>query len=77
MSRLDSLLQRLPGSTAAKALVFSVAICGALAIPVFKKGTGRQGHDYLSSERPEAITAGQERQRRDQRLKRSQGGEEE
>lgn len=71
MSRIDAWLARskLPGSPAAKAAVTAVAITALLAYPVFRSREGRQGHDYLSSERPEAVSAGQDRARRENRRK--------
>lgn len=73
MSRFDAWVQKLPGPIYAKAFAFSAVTCAVLAYPVFKGRNVRQGHDYLSSERPEAITAGQERMRREERLKRNEG----
>lgn len=71
MSRVDAFLNRLPGSTAAKAFGVSVIICTALAYPVFAKSNGRLGEDYLSSDKPEVVASGQEKIRREQRLKRN------
>lgn len=63
------------GNPKTKAFVISAALCGLLAVPLFDPNKKqRQGHDYFSQEKPEAITAGQERQ---QRLKRKQREEEE
>jgi hypothetical protein len=71
MSRFDSWVQRLPGSIAAKSFGFSVIVCAVLAYPVYKSTENRQGHDYLSSDKPEAVAAGQEKLRREQRLQRN------
>lgn len=69
MSRVDAWLQRLPGSIAAKSFGVALIVCAALAYPVYKSTETRQGHDYLSSEKPEAVAAGQEKLRREQRHK--------
>lgn len=70
-TRFDTFVQRLPGSIAAKSFGFSVFVCAALAYPVYKSTEGRQGHDYLSSEKPEVVASGQEKLRREQRLNRN------
>jgi len=69
MSPIDTYLAKFPGSPALKAAVVSFTIVGALAYPVFRSKEGRQGHDYLSSERPEAISASQDRLRKENRKK--------
>ena len=74
MSRLDAALLKLPGSVAAKAFTVSVLLCVASAVPIFRKPPeqSRQGHDYMSSEKPEVIRATQERLRKEYRHKRDQ-----
>lgn len=68
VSPVDSYLAKLPGSVPAKAAAAGFLLTAALAYPVFRVSReGRQGHDYLSSERPEAISAGQDRLRRENR----------
>ena len=68
---IDGLLARLPGSTSVKAVVAAFALTGAFAYPVFfRSKETRQGHDYLSSERPEAVSAGQDRLRKENRKRR-------
>jgi len=69
MSPIDTFLAKLPGSSVAKAALTSIALTAILAYPVFRSTEGRQGHDYLSSERPEAISAGQDRARKENRIK--------
>jgi len=69
MSPIDAAIAKLPGSSVTKAAVAAFAICGALAYPVFRSKEGRQGHDYLSSERPEVISSGQDRLRKENRKK--------
>lgn len=69
MSRIDAAIAKLPGSSVTKAAITAFAICGALAYPVFRSEEGRQGHDYLSSERPEAVSAGQDHMRKENRKK--------
>lgn len=76
MSRVDAWLTRLPGSVAAKSFGISVIVCTALAYPVFSKSNGRQGEDLFSSEKPEVVASGQEKIRRQQRLKRKEESEE-
>jgi hypothetical protein len=61
---MDNWINNLPGSPRLK-VGFTVALLvGGLAIPVFTKGSGKQGHDYFSQEQPEAIQAGREQLRR-------------
>jgi hypothetical protein len=67
---MDKFVNKLPGSTPVKAFVAAVALCGLFAIPVFRSSETRQGHDYMSSEKPEAIIASQEKLRREFRHKR-------
>jgi len=70
MATLKKIQSFIPGgSLQIKAVVASVAVCALLAVPVFKKDGSksnktRQGHDYFSQERPEAIRAGEEERRR-------------
>jgi hypothetical protein len=71
MSRFDTWVQRLPGSIPVKSFGFSFIVCAILAYPVYKSTESRQGHDYLSSDKPEAVAAGQEKLRREQRLQRN------
>ena len=70
MSRIDTFLAKMPGSTGAKAFLAALAIGAAVAYPVFRSKEGRQGHDYFSSERPEAISAGQDHMRKQNRIER-------
>ena len=71
MSPIDAYLSKLPGSVAAKAFAASLAVGFAVAYPVFfVSKEGRQGHDYFSSERPEAISAAQDRARKQNRIDR-------
>ena len=65
MTVLDQYMARIPGSMPFKAFMAGMICCTALAIPVFFSPTAesRQGHDYFSQERPEAVLAGQERAR--------------
>lgn len=65
---MDS-LKKIP--VQARAFAAAVVIVGALAVPVFWSPESRQGHDYLSSEKPEAIRAGQERLRKEYRHNRN------
>jgi hypothetical protein len=73
MSRFDAVLQKLPGSLAAKAFGVATVVIAAAAYPVFSKPPekSRQGHDYMSSDKPEAIRASQEKQRKEYRHKRN------
>jgi len=69
MATLKKIQSFIPGgSLQIRAVVASVAVCALLAVPVFKKDGSksktRQGHDYFSQERPEAIRAGEEERRR-------------
>lgn len=68
-----SLLHKLPGSVSFKAFSLAVLISAAAAYPVFKKPAeeSRQGHDYMSSDKPEAIRASQEQLRKEYRRKRN------
>ena len=78
MSRIDNFInKRIPGSMPLKAFVASVIVCAAAAYPVFKKPPeeSRQGHDYMSSEKPEAIRASQEQLRKEYRRKRNEAEE--
>lgn len=73
MSRIDDFVnKRIPGSMPLKAFVAAVLFCSAVAYPVFSKSPeeSRQGHDYMSSDKPEVIRATQEQQRREYRQKR-------
>ena len=65
---MDNLLKKLPGSTAAKAFVVAATLSTICAIPVFRSKECRQGHDYFSSDKPEAIRSGEENLRRQARL---------
>jgi hypothetical protein len=69
MSRIDAWVQRLPGSVPFKSFVTACAICAIVAVPVFQKKPeeSRQGHDYMSSEKPEIIRATQEQLRKEYR----------
>lgn len=52
---MDDFVKKLPGSPRVKAFVTASVICAALAVPVFGGKEGRQGHDYMSQEKPEAV----------------------
>ena len=67
---MDNFIKKLPGSHGLKVFVASALSIGLLAVPVFRQSKAHAGHDYLSSERPEAIRAGQEQARRELREKR-------
>jgi hypothetical protein len=69
---IDDALARLPGSPRFKGFVTAWVVVGLIAIPVFRKSSGRQGEDYLSSEKPETIRAGQEELRKQYRVQRDQ-----
>jgi hypothetical protein len=73
MSRMDSWIQQLPGSIPFKSFVAACVLCTVIAIPVFQKKPeeSRQGHDYLSSEKPEIIRATQEQLRKEYRHQRN------
>ena len=61
-------MKKIPGSVAVKSFVASTVIVALLAYPVFGISTEtRQGHDYLSQDKPEAIRSGEERRRRENR----------
>jgi hypothetical protein len=75
MSRIDDFInKRIPGSMPLKAFVAAVLVCSVVAYPVFSKPPeeSRQGHDYMSSDKPEAIRATQEQLRKQYRQKRKQ-----
>ena len=65
---IDAWLQKLPGRHGIKVLVGTVALLGATAYPVFRNSESKQGHDYFSQEKPEAVTAGQDHLRKEYRL---------
>ena len=69
MTRFDAFIQRLPGSIPFKSFVAACIVCTAAAYPVFSKPPeeSRQGHDYMSSEKPEAIRSSEEQLRREYR----------
>ena len=67
MPYMDSIIKKIPGSVPVKSFLGALLISGALAYPVFKTKNVKQGHDLFSQDKPEAIQAGQERARRDQR----------
>ena len=68
---IDERLRNIPGgNTRTKGFVAAVIVVGILAIPVFTKSSGKQGHDYLSSEKPEDIRASQEELRKQYRNQR-------
>ena len=73
MSRIDAWIQRLPGSIPFKSFVAACLVCAAAAYPVFQKPPeeSRQGHDYLSSEKPEIIRSTQEQLRKEYRHQRN------
>lgn len=70
VGKVDDALLKLPGGLRIKGFVVACSIVVAISIPVFYKSSGRQGHDYLSSDKPEAIHAGQEEMRRQYRQQR-------
>jgi len=70
---MDRFLAKLPGSTPQKAAVVSFCLIAALGYPVFSKdndANNKQGHNYLSQERPEFVASGQEKLRKLQSEKR-------
>jgi hypothetical protein len=73
-SRLEAALHKLPGSVPFKAFTAALVLSAVAAYPVFSKPPeqSRQGHDYLSSDKPEAIRASQEQQRKEYRHQRNQ-----
>lgn len=73
MTRIDDLVQRIPGSIPLKAFVAACVVSAALAYPVFSKAPeqSRQGHDYMSSEKPEIIRSTQEQLRKEYRHQRN------
>lgn len=66
-----SFLRRIP--VWAQSFGTAVAICALAAVPVFAKAPkdSRQGHDYLSSDKPESIRATQEQLRKEYRHQRN------
>ena len=64
LRRVDRFISKIPGSVQFKAFAAGVVVCTALAYPVFATGSGKQGHDYFSQERPEAILRGEEQSRK-------------
>ena len=64
MTVFDRYLAKMPGSIQFKAFGAGMVLCAALGYPVFAGGTGKQGHDYFSQERPEAVLQGEERSRK-------------
>lgn len=65
---MDRFINKVPGSPQVKAFAVAITVVGLLAYPVFGVSKeGRQGHDYFSQERPEAILAGEERLRKQDR----------
>ena len=73
MSRVDAWIQRLPGSLPLKSFVAACIVCTVVSYPVFQKKPeeSRQGHDYLSSEKPEIIRSTQEQLRKEYRHQRN------
>jgi len=70
---IDNYIRSLPGSPAMKAAVASGLIIAVISVPVFfVSKEGRQGHDYFSQEKPEAIRAGEEQQRKIRRKQREE-----
>jgi hypothetical protein len=69
---IDDTLARFPGSARTKGFVAAWTVVALMSIPVFRNSSGKQGHDYLSSEKPEAIRAGQEELRKQYRYNRDQ-----
>ena len=72
MSGFDRLIQKVPGSLQVKAFVSASLLCIALGYPIFRSTDGRQGHDYFSQERPEAILKGEEESRQKYLMEREQ-----
>ena len=65
MTVFDQWLAKVPGSTPLKAFGAGVLLCAALGYPIFANSQqDKQGHDYFSQERPEAVLQGQERARK-------------
>ncbi|KAL7557180.1 hypothetical protein ACA910_018333 [Epithemia clementina (nom. ined.)] len=74
-SVVDQLVNRLPGSMTAKAFGTALAITILAGIPYFIKDSTadrRQGHQFFSSEKPEAIIAQQEQARKQYLLQQQQ-----
>lgn len=72
---MDNLINKIPGPHSVKVLVASAAVIGFMGVPIFRSGDGRQGHSYLSQEKPEAISARSEQLRREHRQKQETKGE--
>jgi hypothetical protein len=73
MSRIDTFIQRIPGSLPLKSFIAACLVCSVAAYPVFIKSPeqSRQGHDYMSSDKPEVIRATQEQLRKEYRHQRN------
>jgi hypothetical protein len=69
---VDDFIQLLPGSNLkVKGFVTAIAVTILMAVPIFGgQQQTRQGHDYMSSDKPESIRAEQERQRKEYRQSR-------
>lgn len=74
MSIVERWVKHLPGNSHTQPLAAALLITFLTGIPYFmgKPEDNRQGHQFFSSDRPEAITAQQEQARRDLRLKQAQ-----
>ena len=72
MSRVDAFVNKLPGSLPFKAFCGAMVLCAITAYPVFKQKPedSRQGHDYMSSEKPEQVKSTQEQLRKEYRRNR-------
>jgi hypothetical protein len=73
MSRIDAFIKRIPGSLPLKSFVAACVVCAVTAYPVFSKSPeeSRQGHDYMSSDKPEVIRSTQEQLRKEYRQQRN------
>mmetsp|Transcript_13958 Transcript_13958/g.26751 ORF Transcript_13958/g.26751 Transcript_13958/m.26751 type:complete len:85 (-) Transcript_13958:188-442(-) len=74
----DRLLQRVPGSMPFKAFVAGMTLCTVMAYPVFAPSNEKtkQGHDYFSQERPEAVLQAEQASRKQYLKERQQRREE-
>jgi len=64
----DDFVKKLPGGHYTKLFVATSTILAVTAFPIFfNTKEVRQGHDYFSQEKPEAIRAGQEQLRKEYR----------
>jgi hypothetical protein len=65
MPGFDRFVAKLPGSVQVQAFSVGMVLCIAMGYPIFVSGQKeKQGHDYFSQERPEAILQGEESSRK-------------